>query len=78
MIVSVGEVVELSEPSEPMLQFFERPQHLPRQLFEISQRFERLAETIGETLPRNPERTAALHKLLEAMDCAIRAALWRG
>jgi hypothetical protein len=36
-----------------------------------------LAEQIVETLPRNPERTVALRKLLEAKDCAVRAALYK-
>lgn len=31
--------------------------------------------TIGNPLPRNPERTAALRKLLEAKDAAVRAVL---
>jgi hypothetical protein len=31
--------------------------------------------TIGSALPRNPERTVALRKLLEAKDAAVRAAL---
>lgn len=31
--------------------------------------------TIGEALPRNPERTVALRKLLEAKDAAVRALL---
>jgi hypothetical protein len=30
---------------------------------------------IIETLPRNPERTVALRKLLEAKDAAVRAAI---
>lgn len=28
-------------------------------------------------LPRNPERTVALRKLLEAKDCAVRAVLYQ-
>ena len=31
--------------------------------------------TIGNPLPRNPERTVALRKLLEAKDAAVRAVL---
>ena len=31
--------------------------------------------TMGPALPRNPERTVALRKLLEAKDAAVRAAL---
>jgi hypothetical protein len=29
------------------------------------------------TLPRNPERTTALRKLLEAKDCAVRASIYK-
>lgn len=60
---------------EPMLQFF-KYDHLPAHLREISRQFAILAEEMVETLPRNPERTAALRKLLEAKDCAVRARLY--
>lgn len=59
---------------EPMLKFFVYS-HLPERLQEISKPFGDLAEFIFDTLPRNPERTVALRKLLEAKDCAVRAAL---
>lgn len=59
---------------EFLLQFF-RYAHLPPRLQAISKPFCGLADTIVETLPRNPERTVALRKLLEAKDCAVRAAL---
>lgn len=61
---------------EPMLQFFEWA-HLPPHLGMISARFGELAHSIVALLPRNPERTVALRKLLEAKDCAVRAALYR-
>lgn len=38
--------------------------------------FANLAARVVETLPRNPERTVG--KLLEAMDCAVRAASHQG
>ena len=60
---------------EPMLQFFVYD-HLPERLQEVSAPFGNLADWIVETLPRNPERTAALRKLLEAKDCAVRASLY--
>jgi hypothetical protein len=41
----------------------------------VSEPFGRLAEWIILELPRNPERTVALRKLLEARDAAIRAKL---
>lgn len=61
---------------EPLLQFFAYS-HLPGDLQVVSRPFCDLAVGIVETLPRNPERTVALRKLLEAKDCAVRARLWR-
>lgn len=60
---------------DPMLQFF-RWDHLPGHLQEISKPFGELAVRIVGTLPRNPERSAALRKLLEAKDCAVRANIY--
>lgn len=61
---------------EPVLQFFNWT-HLPPHLQLISARFEVLATYIVENLPRNPERTVALRKLLEAKDAAVRAAIYK-
>ena len=61
---------------ERMLQFFEY-QHLPAGLRPISEPFHILAHKIVVDLPRNPERTVALRKLLEAKDCAVRAAIYK-
>lgn len=76
---------------EPLLQFFAY-KHLPPNLQAISKPFCRLAnaiihgeaiadgvpgEAFGPPLPRNPERTVALRKLLEAKDCAVRAVLFK-
>ncbi len=47
--------------------------HLPAHLQAVSKPFGDLATQIVETLPRNPERTVALRKLLEAKDAAVRA-----
>ena len=60
---------------DPLLQFFGYA-HLPPALQEVSEHFHALAATIVRTLPRNPERTVALRKLLEAKDCAVRARLF--
>ena len=57
-----------------LLQFFSYS-HLPDRLQQVSKPFGDLANSIVETLPRNPERTVALRKLLEAKDCAVRALL---
>lgn len=63
-------------PEEPLMQFFEY-RHLPDHLQEISRPFGELAGRIVDKLPRNPERTVALRKLLESKDCAVRARLFR-
>ena len=47
--------------------------HLPEHLQPCSAPFCELARQIINTLPRNPERTVALRKLLEAKDAAVRA-----
>lgn len=57
---------------EHILQFFAYA-HLPPHLQEVSRPFCELADQVVETLPRNPERTVALRKLLEAKDAAVRA-----
>lgn len=62
------------EPTEHIIQFFAY-EHLPPALQAISKPFGLLAATIVDTLPRNPERTVALRKLLEAKDAAVRAKL---
>jgi hypothetical protein len=61
---------------EPMLQFFGYS-HLPENLQSISKPFGELAQKLVDILPRNPERTAALRKLLEAKDCAVRANIYK-
>lgn len=58
--------------TEEILRFFAWA-HLPEALQGISRPFGELAAQIVLTLPRNAERTAALRKLLEAKDCAVRA-----
>ena len=59
---------------EHIMQFFAFT-HLPAHLQHVSRPFATLAENIVEELPRNPERTVALRKLLEAKDAAVRARL---
>lgn len=59
-------------PVEHIEQFFAYA-HLPAHLQAVSKPFGDLAKQIVETLPRNPERTVALRKLLEAKDAAVRA-----
>jgi hypothetical protein len=61
---------------EPIMQFFAYA-HLPLHLQDVSEPFCALAQTIVASLPRNPERTVALRKLLEAKDAAVRAKLYK-
>jgi hypothetical protein len=74
---------------DPIMQFFAYA-HLPPKLQAVSKPFCDLAHAIvgaeqgmpeGTStefpLPRNPERTAALRKLLEAKDAAVRALLFK-
>lgn len=60
--------------TEPMLRWFAYT-HLPADLRPVSQPFSELAHQIATNLPRTPERTVALRKLLEAKDAAVRCAL---
>lgn len=62
--------------AERMMQFFEYG-HLPEPLRSISAKFHTLANEITADIPMNPERTVALRKLLEAKDCAVRAAIYK-
>lgn len=59
------------ETTEHIEQFFAFA-HLPPHLQAVSRPFSELAQEILK-LPRNPERTVALRKLLEAKDAAVRA-----
>jgi len=74
---------------DPIMQFFEYD-HLPVLLQKVSKPFCELAyKIVGDErgmpegtstqfpLPRSPERTVALRKLLEAKDAAVRAALYK-
>ncbi len=62
--------------AEPILQFFSYL-HLPEELRVVSKPFCDLAQAVVATLPRNPERSVALRKLLEAKDAAVRAHLFK-
>ena len=58
--------------TDPILRYFHYA-HLPPSLQQHSRPFCDLAMQLITTLPRNPERTVALRKLLEAKDAAVRA-----
>lgn len=61
---------------DPIMQFFAYA-HLPEHLQAVSAQFGDLAQHIIMMCPRNPERTVALRKLLEAKDAAVRARLFK-
>ena len=61
-------------PADHIMQFFAYG-HLPPHLAAVSKPFGDLAAALVVELPRNPERTVALRKLLEAKDAAVRAYL---
>lgn len=62
--------------NEPVLQFFEYEHLRSESLKDVSRPFKDLAQLLVVTLPRNPERSVALRKLLEAKDAAVRASLY--
>ena len=69
--------IPIGPSPEPLLQFFAYD-HLPVHLQATSRAFSELAKAVVLSVPRNPERTVALRKLLEAKDSAIRAILYKG
>jgi hypothetical protein len=72
--IRIREVLKAAD--DPLLQFFQYA-HLPAHLQAVSEPFGELADHIIGSLPRNPERTVALRKLLEAKDCAVRALIFK-
>jgi hypothetical protein len=58
--------------TDRMLKFFAYA-HLRPDLQEVSRPFSELAVWIVETVPKGPERTVGLRKLLEAKDATVRA-----
>ena len=68
----------MTHPStQALLRYFEY-EHLPPPLAAISRPFHGLAHDVAEDLPECAETTVCLRKLLEAKDCAVRAALDEG
>lgn len=63
-----------TDQAEPMLRYFSF-EHLPPHLQQVSAQFSFLAHKIVKELPRTPERTVALRKLLESKDAAVRCAV---
>lgn len=57
-----------------LLKFFVY-EHLPEKLQKTSKPFHDLAHQMEESLPPGDEKSMAFRKLIEAKDCAVRAAL---
>ena len=57
-----------------LLQYFSY-EHLPDFLQKVSKQFCELAQNFSKQVLDSPEKTMTLRKLLEAKDCAVRAAL---
>lgn len=70
--VADSALATLATCGEHIAQFFAFA-HLPPHLQAVSAQFALVAANIVRDLPRNPERTVALRKLLEAKDAAVRA-----
>ncbi len=69
---------EIDTPGEDRMMKWFAFEHLPPHLRTVSSSFHGLATDIITNLKPGPERTAALRKLLEAKDAAVRAAVHPG
>lgn len=65
----------LAEQGEPMMRWFSYGHLADPSAQAVSREFFLLATMLVGTFPRTAERTAALRKLLEGKDCAVRCAL---
>lgn len=70
----MGYKENLDPGAKQLLRYFKFA-HLKPELQDKSKPFRAMAEWLIETLPPSAERTAALRKLLETKDCAVRAGL---
>ena len=60
--------------TKDLLRYFEYEQ-LPEHLQAVSKPFGQLARRMAKNLPESPQTTTCIWRLLEAKDCAVRAAL---
>lgn len=64
----------MADTENPIMKFFAFD-HLPERLQAVSRPFHATATWMDQNLPSSAEKSAGLRKLLEAKDCAVRAAL---
>jgi len=78
-VADVRERYDMLHPSACNLIPYFDYDHLPEHLQDVSREFNTIAHTLCDGVQdrklRGPELTVALRKLLEAKDCAVRAAL---
>lgn len=72
---NIAAQLDVSTKNGEYLARFFKFSHLPPPLRDVSRVYAALAVFTLQNVPRNPERTVALRKLLESKDCAVRAAL---
>lgn len=63
-----------SEPPSDAMQYFTYA-HLPPHIQPVSKAFAELASKIETSMTWSPQKDLCMQKLLEAKDCAVRAAL---
>lgn len=68
------EEIDAAIADEPLMRWF-RYDHLRPELQKMPAFYSSLARTVCVQLPRSPERTVALRKLLESKDAATRCAV---
>lgn len=73
--MTIATITDEMIKAEPKLQWF-ATNHLRADLRDAVIPFKNAAVWVYENLPRNPERTQALNRLIEAKDYAIRALLY--
>lgn len=66
-----------AQPVERLVQFFNYNDPPWELKGDVGEAFESLARHLVKRLPHNPECAVALRKLLEARDCAMRAAVMK-
>lgn len=71
---SIRPDIDLHPATAKLLGYFAW-EHLPARLQVVSRPFGELAARVVNSLPQGAELTTCLRKLLEAKDCAVRAAL---
>lgn len=63
----------MADQARDLLRYFTY-QHLPPYLQEVSAPFLAVASEMHQMLPPGPEKDTTMRKLVEAKDCAVRAA----